>query len=165
MTHAPTRTHARTHNYTHAHTHAHTLAASTRSLHRPGCCLQFCTVLESADARMDTGIERSPQSAAAPLFAQQTNNFSELCPMDIAVTSVRRSDRMHRFADSDQACPSRLSICHLFGCAGHSSNLRIRVGREDRARKQVQRVADPSSQPPSSRRSFGAWWPDEGSAL
>ena len=36
---------------------------------------------------------------------------------------------------------------------------------EDRAREQVQRVADPSSQPPASRRSIGAWWPDEGSAL
>ena len=66
------------------------------------------------------GIERSPQSAAAPLLAQQTNNCSKLCPMDVAVTSVRRSDRMHRFADSGQACPSRLSICPLFGCAGHS---------------------------------------------
>ncbi len=36
---------------------------------------------------------------------------------------------------------------------------------EDRAREQVQRVTDPSSQPPASRRSIGAWWPDEGSAL
>jgi hypothetical protein len=48
------------------------------------------------------------------------NNCSKLCPMDVAVTSVRRSDRMHRFADSDEACPSRLSICPLFGYAGHS---------------------------------------------
>ena len=45
---------------------------------------------------------------------------NKLCPMDVAATSVRRSDRMHRFADSGQACPSRLSICPLFGCAGHS---------------------------------------------
>ena len=35
----------------------------------------------------------------------------------------------------------------------------------ERAREQVQRVADPSSQPPASRRSIGAWWPEEGSAL
>ena len=75
----------------------------------------------SRAARMDDpSIDQPPQSAAAPLFAQQTNNCSKLCPMDVAVTSVRRSDRMHRFADSDQACPSRLSICPLFGCAGHS---------------------------------------------
>ena len=33
---------------------------------------------------------------------------------------------------------------------------------EDRAREQVQRVADPSSQPPASRRSIGARGPDEG---
>ena len=45
---------------------------------------------------------------------------NKLCPMDVAATSVRRSDRVHRFADSGQACPSRLSICPLFGCAGHS---------------------------------------------
>jgi hypothetical protein len=115
-THRHTQLHARAHT----HTHAHILAALTRSLHRPGCCLQSCTVVESADARMDTGIERSPQSATALLFAQQTNNCSKLCPMDVAVTSVRRSDRMHRFADSGQACPARLSTCPLFGCAGHS---------------------------------------------
>ena len=66
------------------------------------------------------GIERSPQSAAAPLFAQQTNNCNKLCPMDVAVTSVRRLDRLHRFADPGQACPCRLSICLLLGCAGHS---------------------------------------------
>ena len=106
-----------THNYTHARTRtlAPTLTRSTRSLHRPGCC-----VVEFADARMDTGIERSPQSAAAPLFAHQTNNCSKLCPMDVAVTSVRRSDRLRRFTDSGQACPCRLSICLLLGCAGHS---------------------------------------------
>jgi hypothetical protein len=34
-----------------------------------------------------------------------------------------------------------------------------------RAREQEQRVADSSSQPPASRRSIRAWWPDEGSAL
>ena len=36
---------------------------------------------------------------------------------------------------------------------------------EDMAREQVERVVDPSSQPPASRRSIGARWPDEGSAL
>ena len=36
---------------------------------------------------------------------------------------------------------------------------------EDRARVQVQRAADPSSQQPASCRSIGAWWPDEGSIL
>ena len=35
---------------------------------------------------------------------------------------------------------------------------------EDGARKQVRRAADPSSQPPASRRRIGARWPDEGSA-
>ena len=67
---------------------------------------------------------------SAPLCAQQTNtaaivcttnkHCNKLCPMDVAATSVRRSDRMHRFADSGQACPSRLSTCPLLGCAGHS---------------------------------------------
>ena len=117
-----THTHARIQRHSRARTLAQTLTRSTRSLHRPACCLQSCTVLESAaDACMDDpSIDKSPQSAAAPLFAQQRNNCSKLCPMDVAVTSVRRSDRMHRFADSDQACPSRLLICPLFGCAGHS---------------------------------------------
>ena len=36
---------------------------------------------------------------------------------------------------------------------------------EDRAREQVRRAADPSSQPPALHRSIGAWWPDDGSAL
>jgi hypothetical protein len=150
-----------------ARTHAQTLAASTRSLHRlgPGCCLQSCTVVEPADARMETGIKRSPQPAAAPLFPQQTNNCSKLCPMDVAVTGVRRSDRMQSFADSGQACPSRLSICPLFGCAGHSYvAFGSESASEDRAREQVQRIADPSSQPPASRRRIGTWWPYEGSA-
>ena len=158
-------THARTHTGTH-NPHAHTLVASTRSLHRPACCLQSprrrgvrcCCVLRPQHRQVST-------VCSCSIVRTTNKQLQQTCPMDVAATSVRRSDRMHRFADSDQACPSRLSICHLFGCAGHSSNLRIRVGREDRARKQVQRVADPSSQPPSSRRSFGAWWPDEGSAL
>jgi hypothetical protein len=121
--HRPPRTltHTRMQLHARARTLAQTLTRSTRSLHRPACCLQSCTVVESAaDACLDPRIDKSPQSAAAPLFAQQTNNCSKLCPMDVAVTSVRRSDRMHRFADSGQACPSRLSICPLFGCAGHS---------------------------------------------
>ncbi len=36
---------------------------------------------------------------------------------------------------------------------------------EDRAREQVQGVADPSSQPPASHRIIGARGPDEGLAL
>jgi hypothetical protein len=87
-THAhDTRTHAHTHTQlrTRSHTHAHTLAASTRSLHRPGCCLQSCTVAESADARMDTGIELSPHPAefahAAKKLAQSTRpNNKAHCP-------------------------------------------------------------------------------------
>ena len=43
--------------------------------------------------------------------------------------------------------------------------LRIKVGQRGQAREQVQRAADSSSQTPASRRSIGAWWPDEGSAL
>jgi hypothetical protein len=48
-------------------------------------------------------------------------------------------------------------------CAGHfwPSDQRRPVG----SCEQAQRVADPSSQPPASRRSIGAWWPDEESAL
>ena len=109
---------------------------STRSLHRPACCLQSPAVVESAaDACLDPSIDKSLQCAPSlfaqqtnncnklcppSLFAQQTNNYSKLCPMDVAVTSVRRSDRVHRFANLGQACPSRLSICPLFGCTGHS---------------------------------------------
>ena len=52
---------------------------------------------------------------------QQTpSNGRCSCPMNVAVTSVRRLDRLHRFADPGQACPCRLSICLLLGCAGHS---------------------------------------------
>ena len=120
MTHARTHTHIQVHSR--APTLAQTLTRSTRSLHRPGCCVQSCTtaVESAADACMDPGIDQPPQSAAAPLFAQQTNNCSKLCPMDVAVTSVRRLGRLRRFADSGQACPCRLSICLLLGCAGHS---------------------------------------------
>ena len=37
--------------HTTTRTHAHTFTRSTRSLHRPACCLQ--SIVESADARMD----------------------------------------------------------------------------------------------------------------
>ena len=76
--------------------------------------------------RMDApSIDQPPQSAAAPLFAQQTNNCSKLCPMGVAVTSVRRSDRMHRFADSGR----RGYRFALFSDAQGTPSLRIRVGQ------------------------------------
>ena len=52
----------------------------------------------------------------------------------------------------------------LFDAQG-TPGLRIKVGQRGQAREQVQRAADSSSQTPASRRSIGAWWPDEGSAL
>ena len=139
-THAhDTRTHTHTHIQLHsrARTLAQTLTRSTRSLHRPACCLQSPAVVESAaDACLDPSIDKSPQFLCSIIVCttnkqlQQTlssiivcttnKHCNKLCPMDVAATSVRRSDRMHRFADSGQACPSRLSICPLFGCAGHS---------------------------------------------
>jgi hypothetical protein len=104
---------------------------------------------------------------SAPLFAQQTNNCSKLCPMDVAATSVRRSDRMHRFAKSGEVCTCRVSIFPSESFQMRRALLAFgsESASEDRAREQAQRVADPSSQPPASHRSIGAWWPEEGSAL
>ena len=169
-THARTHmTHARTHTHIQLHSRARTLAQtltrSTRSLHRPACCLQSPAVVESAaDACLDPRIDKSPQSAAAPLFAQQTNNCSKLCPMDVAVTSVRRSDRMHRFADSDQACPSRLSI-YPFSDAQGTPSLRIRVGQRGQGTRTSAARRRSAVATSASRGSIGAWWPDDGSAL
>ena len=86
-------------------------------------------------------------------------------PMDVAATSVRRSDRMHRFAKSGEVCPCRVSICPSFQMRRALLAFGSDSASEDRAREQVQRVADPSSQPPASHRSIRAWWPEEGSAL
>ena len=97
--------------------------------------------------------------------SKQTNNCSKLCPMDVAVTSVRRSDRMHSFADSDQACPFEAIDLPSFRMRRALLAVGSESASEDRAREQEQRVADPSSQPTASRRSIGAEWPDEGSAL
>ena len=133
-THAhDTRTH--THTRMQLHARARTLAQTltrtpdrpdARSLHRPACCLQSPVVVESAaDACLDPRINKSPQSAAAPLFAQQTNNCSKLCPMDVAVTNVRRSVRMHRFADSGRQGYRFTLISDAQG----TPSLRIRVGQ------------------------------------
>ena len=60
-THAhDTRTHM-THAHAHNCTHARTFTRSTRSLHRPACCLQ--SVVESADARMDRRAAQEQHSA------------------------------------------------------------------------------------------------------
>ena len=151
----------------HARTLAHTLTRSTRSLRRPGCCLQSLAVVESvSDACMDDPSTDQPQqSAAAPLFAQQTNNCSKLCPVQwtlqllvsdawtdctgslIRARLARAGYRFARFSDA-QGTPSR----------------RIRVDQRGQAHEQVRRVADPSSQPHAPRRIIGAWWREEGSA-
>ena len=47
--------------HTTTRTHAHTFTRSTRSLHRPACCLQC--VVESADARMDRRAAQEQHSA------------------------------------------------------------------------------------------------------
>ena len=86
---------------------------------------------------------------------------------------TRGSQRRLLVADARTECTgslirARLGVCTVemtaFRMCRALLGLRIRDGQQ-RAREQVQRVADPSSQPPASRRSIGDWWPDEGSAL
>jgi hypothetical protein len=105
----------------------------TRSLHRPGCCLQSCTVVESADARMDTGIERSPQFAAAPFFAQRTSNCCKLC-----LQTLSRQWTMQLLVDAQTECTGSLIRARLarrgyrftlFSDAQGTSSVRIRVGQ------------------------------------
>ncbi len=125
-----TRTNTHTHVQLHARTRtlAPTLTRSTRSLHRPACCLQSCTVVESAaDACMDDpSIDQPPQSAAAPLSAQQTNNCSKQWTSQLLVSDARTectgsliwtrlARRGYRFA--------------LFSDAQGTPSLRIRVGQ------------------------------------
>ena len=131
-THAhDTRTHTHTHIQLHsrARTLAQTLTRSTRSLHRPACCLHSSAVVESAaDACLDPSIDKSPQSAAAPLFAQQTINSAnsvqwtlQLLVSDArtectgSLIRTRLARRGYRFA--------------LFSDAQGTPSLRIRVGQ------------------------------------
>ena len=71
---------------------------------------------------------------------------------------------MHSFADSDQACPFEAINLPSFRMRRALLAFGSESASEDRAREQVQRVADPPSQPSASRGSIGAWWPDDGSA-
>ena len=71
--------------------------------------------------------------------------------MDVAVTSVRRSDRMHRFADSGAGLPVEAIDLPSFRMRRALLAFGSESASEDRAREQVQRVADPSSQPPAQK--------------
>ena len=74
------------------------------------------------------GIERLSQSAAAPLFAQQTNNCKKLCRMGVAVTSVRRwTDCTGSLIRARLARAGYRFACFLD--AQGTPSLRIRVGQ------------------------------------
>jgi hypothetical protein len=185
MTHAVSRTHTHRHTQlharTHAHTHAHILAASTRLLSAVRDSESPAVVESAADA---CSIDKSPQYAAAPLFAQPAASTSlhsmqllhcshNLNKQAIAANSVQWTLRL-LVSDARTDCtgsPMRARLARrgyrftLFRMRRALLSFGSESAIQDRARKQVQRVADPSSQPPASRRSIGAWWPDEGSAL
>ena len=80
-----------------------------------------------------------------------------------------------RNAAADAAPPASPDVCltlpsragyrfALFSDAQGTPSRRVRVGQRGQAHEQVQRAADPSSQPPASHRIIGALWPDMGSA-
>ncbi len=159
---------------------------STRSLHRPGCCLQPA-VVESADARINTIIEPLPQPAAPPLPAPPTSAFlwywnrrplhgpKRFRGVPVLIEHDTPDGRGRRRSTPVSSRPElasvgcgipsgmkgsiELSMCPFFRCAGHfwPSD----QSWPARAREQEQRVVDPSSQPPASCRSIRAWWPDE----
>ena len=131
-----------------ARTLAQTLTRSTRtrSLHRPACCLQSLAVVESAaDARMDgPSIDQHQQSAAAPLFAQQTNNCNKLCPPSLFAQQTNTATNSVQWtlqllvSDARTECTGSLIRARLaragyrFACfldAQGTPSLRIRVGQ------------------------------------
>ena len=133
-THARTHmTHARTHTHIQLHSRARTLAQthtrSTRSLHRPACCLQSCTVVESAaDACLDPSIDKSPQSALALLH----------CSHNKQTTAANQWTLQLLVSDARTECtgsliPARLARAGyrfaLFSDAQGTPSLRIRVGQ------------------------------------
>ncbi len=76
------------------------------------------------------GIERSPQSAAAPLFAQQTNNCSKLCPMDVAAQLLVSDAWTDCTGSLIRARLARAGYrCARFSDAQGTPSLRIRVGQ------------------------------------
>ena len=124
-----THTHTRIQLHARARTLAQSLTRSTRSLHRPACCLQSPVVVESAaDACLDPSIDKSPQSAAAPLFAQQTNNCSKLSQWTSQLlVSDARTERTGSLIRTRFA--RRGYRFALFSDAQDTPSLRIRVGQ------------------------------------